>query len=89
MTRSFIICILQPNNTTLIKSRKTGWAGPVEQIKEMRNSYTLLVGKTGEKSPFASCTATFYINSQSSMFDILVYYQQLTFDYTSLVFQKR
>jgi hypothetical protein len=40
-----------PNVITIMKSRRTRWAGHVERMEEKRNVYRLLVGKPERKRP--------------------------------------
>jgi hypothetical protein len=40
-----------PRIITIIKSKRMRWAGHVARIREKRNAYRLLVGKTEEKGP--------------------------------------
>jgi hypothetical protein len=38
-----------PNIIRVIKSRRMRWEGIVERIAEMRNAYSILIGKPGGK----------------------------------------
>jgi hypothetical protein len=40
-----------PNIIRMIKSRRMRWAGHVAQMRDKRNSYTILVGKPEGKRP--------------------------------------
>jgi hypothetical protein len=40
-----------PNIIRVIKSRRIGWAGQVARVREMRNAYNILVGKSEGKRP--------------------------------------
>jgi len=40
-----------PNGIPVINSRKMRWVGHVAWIGEMRNAYSILVGKSEEKRP--------------------------------------
>jgi hypothetical protein len=39
------------SNVRMIKSRRVRWAGHVECMGEMRNAYTILIGKSRRKTP--------------------------------------
>jgi hypothetical protein len=40
-----------PNIIRMIKSRRMRWAGHVARMGELRNAYSILVGKPGGKRP--------------------------------------
>jgi hypothetical protein len=42
-----------PNTIKIIKSRRMGWAGHVAGIREIRNAYKILVGKSEKKRPLS------------------------------------
>jgi hypothetical protein len=42
-----------PNTIKMIKSRRMGWAGHVAGIREIRNAYKILVGKSERKRPLS------------------------------------
>jgi hypothetical protein len=46
IVKSFITCMLQA-----IKSRRTRWVGNVARMGELRNAYSILVGKPEGKRP--------------------------------------